>query len=287
MNHSANSTSKLRVEALAFGYGDTIVQHDVSFTVEPRSIFAIMGGSGCGKSTLMKTMIGLLQPTAGTIYVDDEDYWGATEERRTEIGRRFGVVFQSGALWSSMTAEENVALPARMFTKIDDASIRALARLKLSLAGLDIGPSMMPSELSGGMRRRVAIARALSLDPEILFLDEPSAGLDPIAAKRLDDLILDLRDGFGVTVVIVSHELPSLLGICDDGIFLDAERKTVIARGSPKTLLESDDPTVHAFMHRERPAEDRPATYGPITGGPAKAAATQARIPETVGDAHG
>ncbi len=251
--------AKFRVEGLAFGYGDNIVQHDVSFDVPPRSIFAIMGGSGCGKSTLMKTMIGLLKPAAGTIRVGGEDYWGATEERRTRIGRRFGVVFQGGALWSSMTAEENVSLPARMFTDLDDATIKALSRLKLSLVGLDIDAATMPSELSGGMRRRVAIARALALDPEVLFLDEPSAGLDPIAAKRLDDLILELRDGFGVTVIMVSHELPSLLGICDDGIFLDAETKTAIAKGAPRVLLEtSDHPTVRAFMHRERPDDQRP-----------------------------
>jgi phospholipid/cholesterol/gamma-HCH transport system ATP-binding protein len=254
---SAGSTPKLRVAGLAFGYGSNIVQHDVSFDIRAKSIFAIMGGSGCGKSTLMKTMIGLLKPAAGSVYVRNEDYWTATEERRTEIGRRFGVVFQSGALWSSMSVEENVALPQRMFTDLDDASIKALARLKLSLAGLDIDPSTMPAELSGGMRRRVAIARALSLDPEVLFMDEPSAGLDPIAAKRLDDLILDLRDGFGVTVVLVSHELPSLLGICDDGIFLDAESKTAIAKGSPRELRDScDHPTVRAFMHRERPPDE-------------------------------
>jgi phospholipid/cholesterol/gamma-HCH transport system ATP-binding protein len=251
-------TPKLRVTGLAFGYGSNIVQHDVSFEVGAKSIFAIMGGSGCGKSTLMKAMIGLLKPSAGSIYVGDEDYWGATEQRRTEIGRRFGVVFQSGALWSSMTVEENIALSQRMFTRLDDASITALAQLKLSLAGLDIDPSTMPSELSGGMRRRVAIARALSLDPDVLFLDEPSAGLDPIASRRLDDLIVDLRDGFGVTVVLVSHELPSLLDICDDGIFLDAESKTAIAKGSPKHLRDtSEHPTVRAFMHRERPLDER------------------------------
>jgi len=254
---TASSKPKLQVAGLAFGYGSNIVQHDVSFEVGAKSIFAIMGGSGCGKSTLMKTMIGLLKPSAGSIHVGEEDYWAATAERRTEIGRRFGVVFQTGALWSSMTVEENVALPQRMFTRLDDASIKALAQLKLSLAGLDIDPSTMPAELSGGMRRRVAIARALALDPDVLFMDEPSAGLDPVASKRLDDLILDLRDGFGVTVVLVSHELPSLLGICDDGIFLDAESKTAIARGSPQKLRDTCDiPTVRAFMHRERPSDE-------------------------------
>jgi phospholipid/cholesterol/gamma-HCH transport system ATP-binding protein len=262
----AASTPKLQVSGLAFGYGSNIVQHDVSFEVGAKSIFAIMGGSGCGKSTLMKTMIGLLKPSAGSIYVGEEDYWGATAERRTEIGRRFGVVFQTGALWSSMTVEDNVALPQRMFTGLDNASIKALARLKLSLAGLDIDPSTMPAELSGGMRRRVAIARALALDPDVLFMDEPSAGLDPVASKRLDDLIMDLRDGFGVTVVLVSHELPSLLGICDDGIFLDAESKTAIAKGSPRQLRDTcDHPAVRAFMHRERPSDEH--TYQRVNDG--------------------
>jgi phospholipid/cholesterol/gamma-HCH transport system ATP-binding protein len=247
----------LEVRGLTRSFGPRKILSDVNFQLKHGEILIIMGGSGCGKSTLMKTMIGLLKPTAGSIHVGEEDYWGATAERRTEIGRRFGVVFQTGALWSSMTVEENVALPQRMFTALDDASIKALARLKLSLAGLDIDPLTMPAELSGGMRRRVAIARALSLDPDILFMDEPSAGLDPVASKRLDDLILDLRDGFGVTVVIVSHELPSLLDICDDGIFLDAESKTAIARGSPRKLRDScDHPTVRAFMHRERPSDE-------------------------------
>jgi phospholipid/cholesterol/gamma-HCH transport system ATP-binding protein len=251
-------SAKFRISDLTFGYDGAIVQRDVSFDVGAGSIFAIMGPSGCGKSTLMKTMIGLLRPKSGTIRVGDEDYWNATEARRVEIGRRFGVVFQSGALWSSMTAEDNVALPLRMFTGLDEPSIRALARLKLSLVGLDQSASAMPSELSGGMRRRVGIARALSLDPDVLFLDEPSAGLDPIASKRLDDLILELRDGFGVTVIMVSHELPSLLGICDDGIFLDADSRTAIAHGSPSVLRDgSEEPAVRAFMHRERPANER------------------------------
>jgi phospholipid/cholesterol/gamma-HCH transport system ATP-binding protein len=254
------ATSKIRVDDISFGYDDRVVQHDISFAVREKSIFAIMGGSGCGKSTLMRTMIGLLPPYTGSVYVGDENYWGATDARRAEIGRRFGVVFQTGALWSSMTAEENVALPLRMFTRLDNRSIQELARLKLSLVGLDKAASTMPGELSGGMRRRVGIARALSLDPDVLFLDEPSAGLDPVASRRLDDLILELRNGFGVTVIMVSHELPSLLGICDDGIFLDAETKTAVAHGSPTRLRDtSDHPAVRAFMHRERPEEGRDA----------------------------
>ncbi len=238
--------SKLQVQDLAFGYGTHRVQHAVSFDVAQGSIFAIMGASGCGKSTLLKTLIGLLRPSAGTVHFGTQDYWSLPEASREDFGRRFGVLFQGGALWSSLTAAQNVALPLQMFTRLGADAIDALVQLKLSLESL-------PADLSGGMRQRVGLARALSLDPEILFLDEPSAGLDPIAAKRFDDLILELRDGFGVTVVMVSHELPSLFGICDDGIFLDVQTQTAIAHGAPKMLRDtSADPAVHAFMTRER-----------------------------------
>jgi phospholipid/cholesterol/gamma-HCH transport system ATP-binding protein len=252
--------TKLQVKRLSVGYGDRMVQHDVSFDVAAGSIFAIMGGSGCGKSTLLRALIGLLRPSAGSICFGTEDYWSATQMRRTEIGRRFGVLFQSGALWSSMTAAQNVALPLQMFTKLDAATIDALVQLKLSLVGLDVGRDSMPASLSGGMVKRVGLARALSLEPDMLFLDEPSAGLDPISAKRLDDLILDLCHGFGVTVVLVSHDLESLLHICDDGIFLDATTHTAIAHGAPKALRAGcDNPLVHAFMNRAQPAVEDPA----------------------------
>jgi phospholipid/cholesterol/gamma-HCH transport system ATP-binding protein len=199
-------------------------------------------------------MIGLLRPMEGKVMMRGEDYWAASEDRRAEIGRRCGVLFQSGALWSSMSIAENVALPLRMFTKLEDSAIDRLVRIKLDLVGLNSPGSLMPADLSGGMRKRVGLARALALDPDIIFLDEPSAGLDPISARRLDDLILDLRDGFGTTVVMVSHELPSLFAICDSGIFLDGETHTPIAHGSPKELRDScDNPTVHAFMNRENP----------------------------------
>jgi len=250
--------ARIDVAGLAIGFGDRTIQHDLSFTVAPGSIFAIMGGSGCGKSTLLRTMIGLQPPSAGSIHVGDEDYWAASDERRAEIGRRFGVLFQSGALWSSMTTAENVALPLRMLTQLDEPSIAALVAVKLALVGMAAASETMPAELSGGMRKRAGLARALALDPEILFFDEPSAGLDPITARRLDDLILELRDGFGTTVVLVSHELPSLFGICDSGIFLDADSRTAIAHGAPRTLRdECDHPTVHAFMNRERLAHER------------------------------
>ena len=249
--------AKLEVEGLTIGFGDTIVQQDVSFTVSAGSIFAIMGGSGCGKSTLLKAMIGLLRPSAGTIRVGEEDYWAASAARRAEIGRGFGVLFQSGALWTSMNAAANVALPLRMLTNLDEKSIAALVAVKLALVGLGAAGETMPADLSGGMRKRAGLARALALDPAILFFDEPSAGLDPISSKRLDDLIRELSSGFGTTVVLVSHELSSLFDICDDGIFLDAETKTVIARGAPATLRdECRHPTVHAFMNRERPPGD-------------------------------
>jgi len=178
-------------------------------------------------------------------------YRSLADPERAETGRRFGVLFQGGALWSSMTAAENVALPLQMFTELDGASIDSLVQLKLTLVGLDTGRDPMPSDLSGGMRQRVSLARALALDPEILFLDEPSTGLDPISARHFDDLVKGLRDGFGVTVIMVSHELPSLFAICDDGVFLDAETHTAIARGAPHVLREEcTHPTVQAFMHR-------------------------------------
>ncbi|HEX2940645.1 MAG TPA: ATP-binding cassette domain-containing protein [Rhodopila sp.] len=250
---------RLRANAVTLAFGPKVIQRDLSFAVRRGSVFAIMGGSGCGKSTVLKAMIGLLRPTTGTIEIDGEDYWAATDARRAEVSRRFGVLFQNGALWSSMTVAENVALPLQMFTRLDAASIRMLVHLKLSLVGLAAAADLMPSELSGGMRKRAGLARALALDPGILFFDEPSAGLDPITSKRLDDLILELRNGLGATIVIVSHELPSLFSICDDGVFLDAESRTAIAHGSPRALRDScDHPTVQAFMQRARTQSAQP-----------------------------
>lgn len=237
-------------------FGARVIQRALFFSVRRGSIFAIMGGSGSGKSTVLKAMIGLLRPAAGRVLVDGMDYWANPEQKRSEISRQFGVLFQNAALWSSMTVSENVALPLQMFTDLGPADIAALVRLKLALVGLGGAGDKLPSELSGGMRKRAGLARALALDPDILFLDEPSAGLDPITSKRLDDLILELRDGLGATVVMVSHELSSLFAVCDDGIFLDAETQTAIAHGAPKYLRDQcDHPTVRAFMGRERPDE--------------------------------
>jgi phospholipid/cholesterol/gamma-HCH transport system ATP-binding protein len=241
----------LEVLGLAYGYDGDTLQHDVSFQVKRSSIFAIMGTSGSGKSTLLKVLMGLQRPSAGGIVFGGVNYCSLGDAERAAIARHFGVLFQGGALWSSMTAAANVALPLQMFTQLDPQLIEALVQLKLTLVGLDSGRDRMPSDLSGGMRQRVGLARALALDPEILFLDEPSTGLDPISARHFDDLVKGLRDGFGVTVIMVSHELPSLFGICDDGVFLDAETRTAIAHGSPRVLRdECTHPTVQAFMHR-------------------------------------
>jgi phospholipid/cholesterol/gamma-HCH transport system ATP-binding protein len=259
----------LEVQGLTVGFPGAVIQHDVSFTVAAGSIFALMGASGSGKSTLMRAMIGLLRPTAGRFQVGGEDYWAATDDRRAQIDRGFGVLFQGGALWSSMTVAQNVALPLHMLTRLSRPSIEALAQVKLALVGLAGSGEAMPADLSGGMTKRAALARALALDPAILFLDEPSSGLDPITARRLDDLILDLREGFEMTVVIVSHDLPSLFAICDDGVFLDGEARTAIAHGAPSFMRDHcDDPTVSAFMHRERdPAEETGTLSGAAVAG--------------------
>ena len=253
MARHGSGEERLEVRNLTVAFGPRVIQRDLSFSVRQGSIFAIMGGSGCGKSTILKAMVGLLRPSSGTITVDGEDYWAATEARRTAISHRFGVLFQSGALWSSMTVAENVALPLQMFTNLAADAIAVLVQLKLSFVGLSAAADRMPAELSGGMRKRAALARAIALDPEILLFDEPSAGLDPVTSQRLDELIVELSRGLGATVVIVSHELPSLFAICDDGVFLDANTRTAIARGSPRALRDTcDHPTVQAFMERGR-----------------------------------
>jgi len=241
----------VEVKELTVGYGERVIQQDVSFTVRRSEIFVIMGGSGCGKSTLMRAMIGLLEPMKGDVCISGENLWDARPERRRRILRHVGVLFQGGALWSSMTLGENVALPLQEYTRLDPEEVRDIVALKLALVGLAGFEDYFPAELSGGMRKRAGLARAMALDPDILFFDEPSSGLDPISAKLLDDLILELRDGLGSTVVMVTHELPSILGIGDNSIVLDAESKSMIAAGPPRELLESSpDPRVRRFLTR-------------------------------------
>jgi len=241
----------IEVRQLTMAYGDTVIQRDLSFSVRRGSVFIVMGGSGCGKSTLLRHLIGLMPPAAGSVHFGDVDFWRVGEEERARLMRRMGVLYQGGALWSSMTLAENVALPLRQYTPLSAAEIRDLVALKLALVGLAGCEEHYPAEISGGMRKRAGLARAMALDPDILFFDEPSAGLDPVSARRLDDLILELRDSLGATVVVVTHELASIFAIGDDSIFLDANARTLIARGAPRRLLEScDDPRVRTFLTR-------------------------------------
>jgi phospholipid/cholesterol/gamma-HCH transport system ATP-binding protein len=210
-----------------------------------------MGGSGCGKSTLLRHFIGLLQPARGEILYSGQSLWGADEAQRRLLMRQMGVLYQSGALWSSMTLAENIALPLGEFTTLSKAEIEEIVALKLALVGLAGFQDYYPSEISGGMQKRAGLARAMALDPDILFFDEPSAGLDPISSRLLDDLILHLRDSLGATVVVVTHELASIFAIGDNSVFLDPERKTMIAQGDPKKLLtECEDPGVRRFLTR-------------------------------------
>jgi phospholipid/cholesterol/gamma-HCH transport system ATP-binding protein len=242
---------RITVRGLTMAFGDFVVMRDLDFTVKRGSIFFIMGGSGCGKSTLLRHMIGLNEPAKGEVLYDDVNFTTASPEEREQMRRRFGVLYQSGALWSSMTLAENVGLPLGEFTRLSPEEIEEVAALKLALVGLRGFEDYFPSEISGGMQKRAGLARAMALDPDILFLDEPSAGLDPITSRLLDELIVGLRDSLGATMVIVSHELASILSIGDDSIFLDTETRTLGARGKPSDLLEhSDNGNVRRFLTR-------------------------------------
>jgi phospholipid/cholesterol/gamma-HCH transport system ATP-binding protein len=241
-------------DKLTMAFGDNVVQRDVSFTIKRHEVFVIMGGSGCGKSTLMRAMTGLVRPAGGDILYDGQPFWTANDEDRSAMQRRLGVLFQSGALWSSLTLAENVGLPLGQYTTLSASDIAEVVALKLSLVGLRGFEDFYPSEISGGMKKRAGLARAIALDPDILFFDEPSAGLDPISSKRLDDLILELRDALGATIIVVTHELPSIFAIADNSVFLDAETHTAIAHGNPRRLLhESENPKIREFLRRGEP----------------------------------
>jgi phospholipid/cholesterol/gamma-HCH transport system ATP-binding protein len=247
----AESTPHFQVKALTMGYDEFIVQQDLSFDVRRGEIFIVMGGSGCGKSTLLRHLIGLKSPMSGEVYFDGMNLWEAPPQQRDQLLRRMGILYQSGALWSSMTLAENIALPLSEHTPLSAQEIQDIVSVKLALVGLAGFERFYPSEISGGMQKRAALARAMALDPEILLFDEPSAGLDPISARRLDELIVHLKESLGTTLVIVTHDLDSILGIGTDAIFLDTEQKTIIARGHPRTLLEeSQENTVREFLTR-------------------------------------
>jgi len=248
---AAKSEDRILVQDLDMAYGDFVIQRNLAFTVKRGEVFIIMGGSGCGKSTLLRHLIGLKSPARGKVVYDGTSFWDADPEQQERLMRSFGVLYQSGALWSSLTLAENVALPIEEYTDLGQEEIKEIVSLKLALVGLAGFEGFYPSEISGGMQKRAGLARAMALDPDILFFDEPSAGLDPVSARRLDDLILELRDSLGSTIVVVTHELASIFAIGDNSVFLDPETKTMIATGSPRTLLaESDDPKVQAFLTR-------------------------------------
>lgn len=245
------TTSAIEVRDLTMAYDERVIMRDLSFQVSRGEIFVIMGGSGSGKSTLLKHLIGLKEPESGAVLFDGEDYWAGDEADRKRMLRRMGVLFQNGALWSGLTLAENVALPIEEYTDLRPKAVDEIISLKLALVGLRGFETYYPSEISGGMRKRAALARATALDPEFLFFDEPSSGLDPISASRLDDLILQLRASFGTTIVIVSHDLESIFKTADRALFLDIGEKTMSALGVPAQLR--DDPPneeVHRFLTR-------------------------------------
>lgn len=245
------SKAHITVHDLTMAYGDFVLMRDMDFAINRGDVFIIMGGSGCGKSTLMKILVGLKEPAEGQVFYGDMNFWEVEPEERERFLRRIGILYQQGALWSSMTLAENVALPLSEYTDLSPSQIRDVCSLKLSLVGLSGFEDFYPSEISGGMRKRAGLARAMALDPEILFFDEPGAGLDPVSSKLLDDLILELRDSLGATVVIVTHELTSIFAIGDNSVYLDVESRTITGMGNPKELLaESTNLNLRRFLTR-------------------------------------
>ncbi len=242
------------VRKMTAAYGDLVLLKDLSFQIRRSEIFVILGGSGCGKSTLLKHLIGLIEPAAGEVLLAGKNLHQSAGEERAALLQRFGVMYQSGALFGSMTLSENVMLPLEEFTDLPKPARELIARMKLDSVGLGKFTDYLPSEISGGMQKRAAIARAMALDPDVLFLDEPSAGLDPVTSAGLDELILSLNKNLGVTFVIVSHELASIYAVATRAIMLDGKTKGIIADGPPAELRDHDtNPDVHAFFHREPP----------------------------------
>lgn len=250
MNSTTTGDAHIVVHDLTMAYGSYVLMRDLDFEIARGDIFFIIGGSGSGKSTMLRHMLGLKAAAKGEIRIDG-DLVSTEPDRMRQLLQRCGVLYQSGALWSALTLQENVAVPLEEFTELDADEIMRVASLKLALVGLAGFEDYYPSEISGGMQKRAGLARAMALDPEILFVDEPSAGLDPLSSRRLDDLVLELRESLGATIVIVSHELPSIFGIGTNCVFLDAETKTMLETGNPLYLRDhSQHPTVRQFLNR-------------------------------------
>lgn len=248
---STATSAHITVCDLTMAYGDFVIQRNLSFDINRGDIFVIMGGSGCGKSTLLKHMLGLITPAQGDIQFNQQSFFNASASERDRMRRCWGITYQSGGLFSAMTLAENVSLPLQLYTGFSTREIEEIVDYKLSLVGLGGYQSYYPSEISGGMRKRAALARAIALDPEILFFDEPSAGLDPISSRLLDELIVQLKESIGATVVMVTHELPSIFDIATNSVYLDANTRTMIAYGNPNELREnSDQPVVRQFLSR-------------------------------------
>jgi phospholipid/cholesterol/gamma-HCH transport system ATP-binding protein len=246
---------RIEIRDLDMAFGSFVVQRNLNIKIRAGEVFIIMGDSGCGKSTLLRHMIGLIHPARGDVYYDGIGFWSVDDDQRRQMSRRLGVLFQSGALWSSMTIAENVGMPLQQYTDLSQAEVAEIVTLKLALVGLRGFEAYYPSEISGGMCKRAGLARAIALSPDILFFDEPSAGLDPLSARRLDELILELRDSIKCTIVVVTHELASIFTIADSSVFLDAETKTMLDMGPPKILLtDSKSEKVRAFLRRGEPA---------------------------------
>lgn len=251
----------IEVEGLRSGYDGRVVLESVSLAVKRGEIFFIIGGSGCGKSTLLRTMVGLHEPTRGEVRYFGRDFTHAEPAQRKELLRNFGVLFQSGALWSSMTVMENVSLPLELYTGLTRSEREEIVQLKLAQVGLAGFEDYYPAEISGGMKKRAGLARALALDPAILFFDEPSAGLDPVTSLKLDELICEIRETLGTTIVIVSHELASIFGIADRVVMLDGNARGVIAEGQPVALRDgSADERVRQFLNRRAAPVERERT---------------------------
>lgn len=247
----------IQVRDVTMAYGSLVIQRDLSFDINRGDIFVIMGGSGCGKSTLLKHMLGLISPNTGEILYSGVSFTGASHGEQESMRQGWGITYQSGGLFSAMTLAENVTLPLQLYTSYSDSEVADIVAYKLALVGLAGYQSYYPSEISGGMRKRAALARAIALDPEILFFDEPSAGLDPISSRLLDELIVQLKESIGATVVMVTHELPSIFAIANNSVYLDNVSRTMIAYGDPNNLREhSDQPVVRQFLTRSSGAEN-------------------------------